>query len=159
MNKALYKIVGNGVNITPKVKCELDGVYRVGPRLNRSSSLTVTPGGQAWHWTVVCVRSGSSTLGRWVDRSTGVDCGLKLHPLQNCPAWNSQHTPLGKDWKGRWLGRRVRKSLLELGREVVRALCKAWCHNSLATLSQGYRSGFDWRRNRNRPFALRGHVT
>ena len=70
MNKALYKIVGNRVNITPKVKCELDGLYRVGPQLNRSSSLTVTPGGQVWCWTVVCVRSGSGTLGCWVDRST-----------------------------------------------------------------------------------------
>ena len=31
MNKALYKIVGNGVIITPKVKRELDGLYRGWP--------------------------------------------------------------------------------------------------------------------------------
>ena len=31
MNKALYKIVGNGVIITPKVKCELDRLYRGWP--------------------------------------------------------------------------------------------------------------------------------
>ena len=45
------------------------GFTGIGPQLNRSSSLTVTPGGQVWCWTVVFVRSGSGTLVCWVDRS------------------------------------------------------------------------------------------
>ena len=35
MNKALYKIVGNGVIITPKVKRKLDRLYRGWPVAQR----------------------------------------------------------------------------------------------------------------------------
>ena len=73
-------------------------------RLNRSSSLTVTPGGQVWCWMVVCVRSGSGTLGRWVDKSTFKAGVFEIASPAELSGMNPPTHSLGKRLKGKLVG-------------------------------------------------------